>query len=130
MPPEELSAIQQALAAVPGRRHRFVMAPGAGHGYMCEARSDFHPQASAAGWGPCCSCLTKRSDCITKAAGRKIVQGRVKAHEGEAFQLSLRSQQAIKGVAMGLFVSACNQAMLELNRQQFKSLVRQNLRQI
>jgi carboxymethylenebutenolidase len=28
-----------------------VMAPGAGHGYMCEARSDFHPQASAAGWG-------------------------------------------------------------------------------
>ena len=51
MPPEELSAIQQALAAGPGQRHRFLMAPGAGHGYMCEARSDFHPQASAAGWG-------------------------------------------------------------------------------
>jgi len=51
MPPEELSAIQQALAAGPGQRHRFLMAPGAGHGYMCEARSDFHPEASAAGWG-------------------------------------------------------------------------------
>jgi len=50
MPPEELSAIEQALAAVPGDRHRFVLAPGAGHGYMCEARGDFHPEASAAGW--------------------------------------------------------------------------------
>jgi len=50
IPPEELGAIQEALAAVPGDRHRFVLAPGAGHGYMCEARGDFHPEASAAGW--------------------------------------------------------------------------------
>ncbi len=50
MLPEELSAIEQALAAVPGGRHRFVLAPGAGHGYMCEARRDFHPEASVAGW--------------------------------------------------------------------------------
>jgi carboxymethylenebutenolidase len=50
MPPEELNAINQSLAAVPGGRHRFVLAPGAGHGYMCEARGDFHPEASAAGW--------------------------------------------------------------------------------
>ena len=50
MPPEELSAIHQALAAVAGDRHRFVLAPGAGHGYMCEARADFQPEASAAGW--------------------------------------------------------------------------------
>jgi carboxymethylenebutenolidase len=50
MPPEELAAIEQAIAAVPGDRHRFLLAPGAGHGYMCEARADFHPQASAAGW--------------------------------------------------------------------------------
>ena len=50
MPPEELDAIEQAIAAVPGDRHRFLLAPGAGHGYMCEARADFHPQASAAGW--------------------------------------------------------------------------------
>jgi carboxymethylenebutenolidase len=50
MPPEELTAIEQALAAVPAGRHRFVLAPDAGHGYMCEARGDFHPEASAAGW--------------------------------------------------------------------------------
>lgn len=50
MPPEELAAIEQALAAVPDGRHRFWLAPGAGHGYMCEARADFHPEASAAGW--------------------------------------------------------------------------------
>ena len=50
MPPEELSAIHQALAAVAGDRHRFVLAPGAGHGYMCEARADFQPEGSAAGW--------------------------------------------------------------------------------
>jgi len=50
MPPEELSAIEQALAAVPGGRHRFLKAPGAGHGYMCEARADFSPDESAAGW--------------------------------------------------------------------------------
>ena len=50
MPPEELSAIDEALGAVPGGRHRFLLAPGAGHGYMCEARSDFHPEGSATGW--------------------------------------------------------------------------------
>lgn len=50
MPSEELSAIERALAAVPGGRHRFLKAPGAGHGYMCEARADFSPEASAAGW--------------------------------------------------------------------------------
>ena len=50
MPPEELNAIEQALAAVPGDRHRFLLAPGAGHGYMCEARADFNAEASAAGW--------------------------------------------------------------------------------
>jgi carboxymethylenebutenolidase len=50
MPPEELSAIEQALVAAPANRHRFVRAPGAGHGYMCEARADFNAEASAAGW--------------------------------------------------------------------------------
>ena len=50
MPAEELHAIEQALAAVPGRGHRFLLAPGAGHGYMCEARADFSSKASAAGW--------------------------------------------------------------------------------
>ena len=50
MPPEELSAIDAALAREPGGRHRFVLAQGASHGYMCEARGDFHPNAAAAGW--------------------------------------------------------------------------------
>ena len=47
---EELNAIETSLASVPGKRHRFVLAKGAGHGYMCEARKDFHPEAAAAGW--------------------------------------------------------------------------------
>jgi carboxymethylenebutenolidase len=50
MPLEELSAIDQALAAAPAGRHRFILARGAGHGYMCEARGDFNQEASAAGW--------------------------------------------------------------------------------
>jgi carboxymethylenebutenolidase len=58
MPPEELAAIEAALTAAnggvpasdPGARHRMLLAHGAGHGYMCEARADFHPAAAAAGW--------------------------------------------------------------------------------
>ena len=49
MPPEEIAAIDRALSGAHGR-HRLVLAPGAGHGYMCEARADFHPEASRAGW--------------------------------------------------------------------------------
>ncbi|NDG74847.1 MAG: dienelactone hydrolase family protein [Synechococcaceae bacterium WB8_1B_136] len=58
MPPEEIAAIDQALSAAnagqparqPGARHRLLLASGAGHGYMCEARADFHAEASRAGW--------------------------------------------------------------------------------
>ena len=52
MPPEELAAIEAALAAVqqPGRQRRLLVAPGAGHGFFCEARSDFHPEAAHQGW--------------------------------------------------------------------------------
>ena len=52
MPAEELQAIDQALRSADpsGRRHRFVRASGAGHGYMCQARPDFHPEAAASGW--------------------------------------------------------------------------------
>ena len=50
MPPEEISAIAAALRAQPGAGHRLLMAPGAGHGYMCSARGDYHPEAAAAGW--------------------------------------------------------------------------------
>ena len=43
-------APQAALAAHPEAGHRLLIAPGAGHGYMCSARGDFHPQTAAAGW--------------------------------------------------------------------------------
>ena len=58
MPPEELTAIEWALRAAnggkdpasPQARHRLLSASGAGHGYMCAARGDYHPDAAAAGW--------------------------------------------------------------------------------
>jgi len=52
MPPAELAAIEAALAAVqePPAERRLIVAPGAGHGYMCEARGDHHPEASQQGW--------------------------------------------------------------------------------
>jgi carboxymethylenebutenolidase len=48
MPPEELTAIQAALTA--SGQPPMVVAAGAGHGFMCEARADFHPAAAAEGW--------------------------------------------------------------------------------
>ena len=54
MPPTEQSALKAALAAEasfnPARVRQFVSAAGAGHGYMCESRSDHHPSAAAQGW--------------------------------------------------------------------------------
>lgn len=58
IPPEEIRAVAAALKAanggVPaeseGPRHRLLLAPGAGHGYMCEARADFSPAAFRSGW--------------------------------------------------------------------------------
>lgn len=58
MPAEELAAIDAALTAAnggtpasdPAARHRLITAHGAGHGYLCEARSDFRPAAARAGW--------------------------------------------------------------------------------
>ena len=47
MPPEELRAIEQALV---GDRQRLLVAPGAGHGYMCSARADYNPAAAERGW--------------------------------------------------------------------------------
>ncbi len=48
MPREELTAIQAALAA--SGQPPLIVAEGAGHGFMCEARADFHPAAAAEGW--------------------------------------------------------------------------------
>ena len=52
MSAEEIKAIDQALRSADpsGQRHRFILASGAGHGYMCQARADFHPEAAASGW--------------------------------------------------------------------------------
>lgn len=58
MPAAELAAIEAALTQANGgqpageahARHRLLIAAGAGHGYMCEARSDFHPGAAEQGW--------------------------------------------------------------------------------
>ena len=58
MPPEEVSAIEAALTAAngglpareAGGRHRLIVAPGAGHGYLCESRSEFNPEGAHQGW--------------------------------------------------------------------------------
>ena len=47
IPPEELQAIDNAFV---GDRQRLVVARGAGHGFLCEARADYHPEAAAMGW--------------------------------------------------------------------------------
>ena len=52
IPSEDREAIGVALRQVDpsGQRLRVVECAGADHGFMCEARSSFHPQASAQGW--------------------------------------------------------------------------------
>lgn len=55
---EELVAIEAALTAAngglsaldPQAHHRLLIAPGAAHGYLCDARADYQPTAAAAGW--------------------------------------------------------------------------------
>ena len=59
MPLQEQQAIAAALSAdllarqdqpaAPLER-RLVVAPGAGHGFLCEARSDYNAEAAALGW--------------------------------------------------------------------------------
>ncbi len=54
IPPQEVAAIGAALAAAnrdrrPERAHR-LLSLEAGHGFLCEARADFRPEAAAAGW--------------------------------------------------------------------------------
>ena len=52
IPPEDREAIGAALNKVDpaGQRFRVVECAGADHGFMCEARISFNPQASARGW--------------------------------------------------------------------------------
>ena len=51
IPEGDVRAIERAMAALPDpRRHRLIRVPGAGHGYLCEARRDFQAEAAAQGW--------------------------------------------------------------------------------
>ena len=52
IPEEDRSAISTALAAEDplGQRLRSIEIAGADHGFMCEARSSFDPQAAQDGW--------------------------------------------------------------------------------
>ena len=54
MPATELAAIEAALESAsqadPGRQSRQLLLPGAGHGFMCEARADFQAEAARQGW--------------------------------------------------------------------------------
>ena len=52
IPAEDRGAIGAALHKVDpaGQRLRVVECADADHGFMCEARSSFNPQASAQGW--------------------------------------------------------------------------------
>lgn len=54
IPPSDVAAIGAALTAANGQRqasdaHRLLTLP-AGHGFFCEARDDFRPEAAAVGW--------------------------------------------------------------------------------
>lgn len=52
MPADEQDAIAAALTAADpdGLRHRAVVVPAAGHGFLCDQRDDHHPAAAAKGW--------------------------------------------------------------------------------
>ncbi|MCP9887011.1 dienelactone hydrolase family protein [Cyanobium sp. ATX 6A2] len=64
MPAEERQAIAAALATDAARRpqleRRLVVAPGAGHGFFCEARADYHPEAAAQGWQEMLALFSRR----------------------------------------------------------------------
>lgn len=52
MPEEEQQAITKVLTAADpdGQRHRTVVVPAAGHGFLCDQRDDHRPAAAATGW--------------------------------------------------------------------------------
>lgn len=50
IPPEQVEAIARQLERSGPERHRLIRVPEAGHGFLCEARSDHHPAAAARSW--------------------------------------------------------------------------------
>ncbi|MEO1002008.1 MAG: dienelactone hydrolase family protein [Cyanobacteria bacterium J06638_7] len=64
MPAAEVAAIGAALAADGARRpqleRRLSVASGAGHGFLCDARGDYRPQAAALAWQEMLELLARR----------------------------------------------------------------------
>lgn len=58
MPPEEIAAIRSALKPP----HRLELLADAGHGFMCEARADYRPEAATAGWAAMLELFGRRLD--------------------------------------------------------------------
>lgn len=51
LPAADVEEIERRFAAAPDpSRLRLIRVPGAGHGYLCEARADYSPAAAAEGW--------------------------------------------------------------------------------
>ena len=50
VPAEQVEAIARQLERSGPDRHRLIRVPEAGHGFLCEARSDHHPTAAARTW--------------------------------------------------------------------------------
>ena len=51
IPEADVQAMERSMAALPDPgRHRLIRVPGAGHGYLCEARADHCPEAAAESW--------------------------------------------------------------------------------
>ena len=77
IPAEEITAIEESLTAANGghdcrsseARHRLLIAPGAGHGYLCEARADFRPEAAAAGWAAMLELFNRQLGSAVTTAG-------------------------------------------------------------
>lgn len=56
IPPEDIESIRSRLSAT-GKVHDIVVYPGAGHGFLCDARASFHAQAAADAWRRTCRWL-------------------------------------------------------------------------
>lgn len=49
IPPEEVERVRSTLERL-GKRAEVIVYPGAGHGFLCDERDSFHPQAAGDAW--------------------------------------------------------------------------------
>lgn len=49
IPPSDVEAIRSRLTAL-GKRHEIVVYEGAGHGFSCDPRASYHPEAAKDAW--------------------------------------------------------------------------------